>query len=85
MKISMINGSQKTGESNTGIILDKLYGLMNGKHEVKMYNSGKKHFANETYQDIMGVKYPFDEKVVVRELLAQIHDKTTIQKAAAPS
>ena len=28
--------------------------------------------GNETYQDIMGVKRPFDEKVVVRELLAEM-------------
>lgn len=31
--------------------------------------AGKGH---ETYQEIKGVKHPFDEKVVVRELLAQI-------------
>ena len=28
--------------------------------------------GNETYQDIMGVKYPFDEKVVVQELLEEM-------------
>ncbi len=28
--------------------------------------------GNETYQDIMGVKRPFDEKVVVRELLKEM-------------
>ncbi|MBR5546167.1 MAG: UDP-N-acetylmuramoyl-L-alanyl-D-glutamate--2,6-diaminopimelate ligase [Clostridia bacterium] len=28
--------------------------------------------GNETYQDIMGVKYPFDEKVVVQELLDEM-------------
>ncbi len=32
--------------------------------------AGKGH---ETYQDIMGVKRPFDEKVVVQELLAELH------------
>ena len=31
--------------------------------------AGKGH---ETYQEIKGVKYPFDEKVVVRELLEEI-------------
>lgn len=30
--------------------------------------------GNETYQDIMGVKHPFDEKVVVRELLEEMRD-----------
>ena len=28
--------------------------------------------GNETYQDIMGVKHPFDEKVVVQELLEEM-------------
>ena len=28
--------------------------------------------GNETYQDIMGVKYPFDEKIVVQELLEEM-------------
>ena len=31
--------------------------------------AGKGH---ETYQEIMGVKRPFDEKVVVRELLEEL-------------
>ncbi|NLG25312.1 MAG: UDP-N-acetylmuramoyl-L-alanyl-D-glutamate--2,6-diaminopimelate ligase [Clostridiales bacterium] len=34
--------------------------------------AGKGH---ETYQEIKGVKHPFDEKVVVRELLTEIHGK----------
>jgi len=34
--------------------------------------AGKGH---ETYQDIMGVKRPFDEKVVVRELIAEKRNK----------
>ena len=29
--------------------------------------------GNETYQDIMGVKRPFDEKVIVQELLEEMH------------
>ena len=28
--------------------------------------------GHETYQDIQGVKHPFDEKVVVRELLEEM-------------
>ena len=32
--------------------------------------AGKGH---ETYQEIAGVKYPFDEKIVVKELLSEIH------------
>ena len=34
--------------------------------------AGKGH---ETYQEIMGVKRPFDEKVVVAELLEEIRDR----------
>ena len=32
--------------------------------------AGKGH---ETYQEIMGVKRPFDEKVIVRELLEEMN------------
>ena len=52
MKISIINGSQKPGESNTGIILDKLYELLQEKQTVKTYNSGKEH-PKEMYQEII--------------------------------
>ena len=31
--------------------------------------------GNETYQEIKGVKYPFDEKIVVQELLAEMNEK----------
>ncbi len=34
--------------------------------------AGKGH---ETYQEIKGVKHPFDEKIVVSELLREIHDQ----------
>ena len=34
---------------------------------------GKGH---ETYQDIQGVKHPFDEKVVVQELLEELQAQT---------
>ncbi len=33
--------------------------------------AGKGH---ETYQEIMGVKRPFDEKIVVQELLEEIQE-----------
>ena len=33
--------------------------------------AGKGH---ETYQEIMGVKRPFDEKVVVQELLRELRE-----------
>ena len=45
------------------------YALEMGQDGDVIILAGKGH---ETYQDIMGVKRPFDEKVVVSELLAEI-------------
>jgi multimeric flavodoxin WrbA len=53
MKISMINGSQKRGESNSGIILERLNNIIKGKHEVKFYASGLKQFTNEILEEII--------------------------------
>ena len=53
MKINLINGSQKVGESNSGIILDRLNDLIKDKHEVKMYNSGIRLFQKEIFKEII--------------------------------
>ena len=53
MKICMINGSPKTGESNSGIILDKLNKLLKEKNEVKIYSHNFEHFTGETYKEII--------------------------------
>ena len=45
------------------------YALEMGREGDVIILAGK---GNETYQDIMGVKYPFDEKVVVQELLDEM-------------
>ena len=45
------------------------YALEMGREGDVIILAGK---GNETYQDIMGVKRPFDEKVVVHELLAEM-------------
>ena len=45
------------------------YALEMGREGDVIILAGK---GNETYQDIMGVKRPFDEKVVVRELLNEM-------------
>ncbi len=45
------------------------YALEMGRKGDVIILAGK---GNETYQDIMGVKYPFDEKVVVQELLEEM-------------
>ena len=53
MIISIINGSQKTRESNSGVIIDKLHKLLKEKHKVKIYNSGITLFTNEIFKEII--------------------------------
>jgi len=48
------------------------YALKMGRDGDVIILAGKGH---ETYQDVMGVKKPFDEKVVVKELLAELHEQ----------
>jgi len=52
MKISIINGSQKTGESNTGHILERLRSLINQTHEINVFNCGLKQLTNEMFKEI---------------------------------
>jgi hypothetical protein len=52
MKIAIINGSQKTGESNTGIILEKLNTLFETRHEIVNYKLGIKKLSSEELKDI---------------------------------
>jgi UDP-N-acetylmuramoyl-L-alanyl-D-glutamate--2,6-diaminopimelate ligase len=49
------------------------YALKMGRGGDVIILAGKGH---ETYQDVMGVKRPFDEKVVVQELLKEIRSET---------
>jgi len=53
VKINMINGSQKRGESNSGIILERLNDFIKEKHDVKIYASGLKQFTNEMFEEII--------------------------------
>ncbi len=48
------------------------YALEHGEQGDIIILAGKGH---ETYQEINGVKHPFDEKVVVQELLEEMHAK----------
>jgi len=48
------------------------YALKNAKSSDVIVLAGKGH---ETYQEICGVKHPFDEKIVVAELLAELADE----------
>ena len=47
------------------------YALQHAQPSDVIVLAGKGH---ETYQEINGVKYPFDEKIVVAELLREIAD-----------
>jgi len=49
----MINGSQKIGESNTGILLDRLNDLIKEEHEVIIYNCGSKVPPTDTLKEII--------------------------------
>ena len=53
MKISIINGSQKTGESNTGIILNELNSLFEKDNDINTYILGTKRFTPEIYNEIV--------------------------------
>ncbi|MDR0585557.1 MAG: NAD(P)H-dependent oxidoreductase [Treponema sp.] len=53
MKIIIINGSQKSGESNTGIILNELNSLIRKEHKVINYVLGSKKIASELYKEII--------------------------------
>ena len=48
------------------------YALENAKPSDVIVLAGKGH---ETYQEIKGVRYPFNEKIVVAELLKEINEK----------
>jgi multimeric flavodoxin WrbA len=53
MKISIINGSQKTGESNSGIIINSLNDIIKEKHDVGIYNLGIKDISKEKLKEII--------------------------------
>jgi multimeric flavodoxin WrbA len=52
VKIAIINGSQKTGESNTGILLNELNRLFTNTNEVINLKLGIKLFPPETYRQL---------------------------------
>jgi multimeric flavodoxin WrbA len=52
MRISIINGSQKPKESNTGIILNELNNHIKTGHEIIDYVLGSKQFLPEIYKEI---------------------------------
>ena len=47
------------------------YALTNARRDDVVVLAGKGH---ETYQEINGVKHPFDEKIIVAELLSELKD-----------
>jgi len=53
MKICIINGSQKTGESNTEAILERLKGFLNKTYEINIFNCGLKPLTNEMLDKVI--------------------------------
>jgi len=53
MRISIINGSQKTGESNSGIILNALRKRIKNDCEIKNYKLSMRLFTEEIYNEII--------------------------------
>ena len=53
MEINIINGSQKTGESNTECILERLKEIINQAHKINIFNCGLKQLTNEMYNKII--------------------------------
>jgi multimeric flavodoxin WrbA len=53
MKIIIINGSQKIGESNTGIILDELNALFKTGHEIISYKLGIKQLSSDEFKNVV--------------------------------
>lgn len=53
MKISIINGSQKSGESNTGIIVRELNNRLAKNNEIGNHALGTKRFSEKIYMEIV--------------------------------
>ena len=53
LKISIVNGSQKKYESNTGIILDILKIKINNTHELSFFNCGINELTGGDYKKII--------------------------------
>jgi hypothetical protein len=53
MIIATINGSQKAGTSNSGIIADEVNNLLRKDHEVNHYVLGSKRFSHKIYREIL--------------------------------
>lgn len=54
MKISLINGSQKPGGSNSGVLLGELNSLLSERNDVTTFASRGKSFSGEEYDRIIG-------------------------------
>ena len=52
------------------------YALLNAKEEDVIVLAGKGH---EDYQEIKGVKYPMDERVLIREIIAEMTPEEKVQ------
>lgn len=52
MKIAMINGSPKLGQSTSGMLLDKIKASFNPEHKITYHNINKKPLYQEHYIDL---------------------------------
>lgn len=52
MRVAMINGSPKLGESNSGFLLKALCTFISAEHEITHYNINKKPLTNEQYKEL---------------------------------
>lgn len=52
MRIAMINGSPKLGESNSGFMLKSLSTFISAAHEITHYNINKKPLTDEQYKEL---------------------------------
>jgi multimeric flavodoxin WrbA len=77
MKIIIINGSQKSGDSNTGIILKELRGHIKKEHELISYTLGSKQFPPAVYSeaaagDVIILAFPLYIDSVPSKVLAML-------------
>ena len=77
MKISIVNGSQKSGESNTGIILRELNSLLAKDNEIGNHTLGVKQFPEKIYaelvtSDVIVLAFPLYTDSIPSNVLAML-------------
>jgi multimeric flavodoxin WrbA len=89
MQIAIINGSQKTGESNTGFLVKALRDLVNTRHKIVHHGAGSKQFSPEIYReisasDVIVLAFPLYIDSIPSKMLAMLIElEAYIKKADA--